>query len=246
MNAKKLFFYVCSSLIFALPLSAQAVIIDGTFKAKVAGAEPEEGLWGDIMGETITGTFSYDTALFEIRSLAEPNEARYFNYSNTFVNMTFNIAGNSFDISRDYTDTLTADSQTDMVIVQDSDPRVPGGDYDYFMLLDSVYLGDVGSDYVQTTGDIYIFDWIADFTKGTDLEQQFNWVSPSEDTPGGYGNFSYHYNFDGNSLYAFVNMHITEVTASVRESSVPEPASFWLLITALFGFALRFRQHQIF
>ncbi len=246
MNAKKFFFYACSSLIFALPISAHAVIIDGTFKAKVADISgSHEGLWGDIRGETITGAFSYDTALYETSVVAEPQEVRYFNYSNTFVNMTFNIAGHSFDISHDYTDTLAPDSQSDFVVVQDSDPAVPENNYDFFLLLDSLNLGNVGSDYVQTTGVFYIFDGIADFINGTGLEQQFSWVSPSEETPGGYGDFIHNYTLNGEFVYAYVHMHITEVTASVRQSSVPEPTSILLLGAALFGFVLRFRKHQL-
>lgn len=234
MKAKHVFFYICTGLMCTLPFNAQAVIIDGTFQAKVVGAEPVEGLWGDIRGTTVTGTYSYNTALFETKNVLRPNEVMYVNNSNTFLNISFTIAGHTFDVSHDYTDRLAQDEQTDIVKVQDANP----GDNDHFWILDSVYLGDHSSGYVQTTADISLFDRTVDFISGVGLEQQFTWAASSEDEAGGHGNFSYVKELDGEYIYAFVHTQITGFTASVRQSSVPEPGSLVLLMTALLGVAL--------
>lgn len=237
MNAKNIFACACAS--FLLSLGAQAAIIDGTFKAKVAGAEPVAGLWGDIAGETISGTFSYDTAMVEKSLFIEPNEVRYFNHSNAFVNMSFNIAGKTFDISRDHASILPPGSLTDFVLVQDAALNPSDDAYDYFGLLDAVEYRGEGFDYIQLFGQLYIVEPVANIINTTALEQQFEWISDGSEGQSGFGSFGYNYNYDGVSVFGYLHLEISEVTASLRKSSVPEPSALLLLSIALLGVALR-------
>ncbi len=242
MNVKTLFFYTCSALMFALPLNSQAAIIDGTFKATVTYGEPVEGLWGDLVGNTVTGTFSYNTALFDNSFSVGPNEARYFSGNNSFVNMTFHIAGQTFDISHDYTDILDPVLHTNMVIIKDRYSTQPENNLDYFAILDSAERGNPTSDYSHNYGQLYFFDPIADFINGTSLEQEFSWVGQGTDEQTGYGGFQYNQARDGVTVFGYLGLSINEVSASIRKSSVPEPTPLLLLSTALLAFVLRFRK----
>lgn len=240
MNAKKLFFSACSSLLLALPPSAQAVIVDGTFKATVIAAEATENLWSNINGDTISGTFSYRTDAFE-SSTTNGSQTKYFNNRNNFVYLTFNIAGHFFDISRDYAQSLEPESLTDVVELRDGDAGDAVNEHDYFHLLDIVYLGAENSGYARTTGEIYFFDNIANVINGTGLEQEFKWISAGTDDSGGYGTFHYNRGLNESYAAAYVSLNITEVTASIRRA-VPEPAPLLLLSTALLGIAVRSRK----
>ncbi|PUA26696.1 MAG: hypothetical protein B0W54_23450 [Cellvibrio sp. 79] len=242
MNVKTLFFYTCSALMLTLPLTSQAAIIDGTFKATVASGEPVEGLWGDLVGSTVTGTFSYDTALFDNGFSVGPNEARYFSGNNSFVSMTFHIAGQTFDVSHDYTDILDPMLHTNMVIIKDRYSSQPENNLDYFAILDSAGLGDPTSNYSHNYGQLYFFDSIADFINGTSLEQEFSWVGQGTDEQTGYGSFQYNQTRDGVTLFGYLGLSINEVSASIRKSSVPEPAPLLLFSTALLALVLRFRK----
>ncbi len=238
MNAKKLCLLALSSLMFSLPFASQAAIIDGTFKAKVTSGDPQPGLWGDILGETVTGTFFYDSDLkFALSSGS--NEVRYIrNDANAFVNMTINIAGNTFDISHDYTDRLGIERASDFVIVKDAFPSV-AEDSDYFMVLDALMLGDFGAEYLESTLYFYLWEAGLDTVKTLDVEQAFHWVSGGNDASGGFGSFYYNYNIDGVSRFSFVTMDLEEVIASLRTSSVPEPSPWVLLGTTFLGVVLR-------
>ncbi|PUA29111.1 MAG: hypothetical protein B0W54_00420 [Cellvibrio sp. 79] len=242
MNAKKLFFSACSGLMLALPLSAQAVIVDGTFKATVIGSEATENLWGDIYGDTISGTFSYKTDTFDSSLADNESHTRYFNGRNNFVYLTFNIAGQIFDISRDYAQSLELETSTDVVELRDGNFGTPGNKHDYFHLLDIVYLGSENTGYVHTMGEIHFFDNVANVINGTGLEQEFKWVSTGTNDSGGYGTFQYTRGVNASYAAAYVSLDITEVTASIRRA-VPEPAPLLLLGTTLLGFAVRSRKN---
>ena len=240
MNTRKLFLSACSGLLLIFPLSALAVIVDGTFKATVTGSEATANLWGDIYGDTISGTFSYKTDTFE-SSLTDGNHTKYFNGHNNFVYLTFNIAGQIFDISRDYAQSLEPESLTDVVELRDGNFGAPGNKHDYFHLLDIVYLGSENAGYARTMGEIHFFDNIANVINGTGLEQEFKWVSTGTDDSGGYGTFHYNRGLNASYAAAYVSLDITEVTASKRRA-VPEPAPLLLFGTALLGFTLRSRK----
>lgn len=168
MNVKKLYLLALSSLMFCLSLCSQAAIIEGTFKATVVAGDPQPGLWDDIVGETVTGSFSYNSDLKYIHS-SDANEIRYIrNDANAFVNMTFNIAGNTFDISNDYTDRLNVTDQSDYVIVRDAFPSV-ADDSDYFMVLDHLMLGDYSGEYVESTLYFYLWDTVTDVVQTLDV-----------------------------------------------------------------------------
>lgn len=243
MNAKKVCLLALSSLMLSLPFYSQAAIIEGTFKATVAAGDPQPGLWGDIVGETVTGTFSYDSDLKYVLS-SDANETRYIrNDANAFVNMTFNIAGNTFDISNDHTDRLGVTGQSDYVIVKDAFPSV-ADDSDYFMVLDHLMLGDYTDEYVESTLYFYFWDTVTDVVQTLDIEQTFHWIASGDDSAGGYAAFSYNTNINNTSIFSYIFMNLDEVSVSVREASVPEPAPLLLLATALLGLMLR-RKMQV-
>jgi len=243
MNTKKRFLSACSGLLLALPFNAQATIVDGTFKAKVIASEATENLWGDINGDTVSGTFSYKTDTVE-SSTTNGNQARYFNEHNNFVYLTFTIAGQFFDISRDYAQALELETSTDVVELRDGESGLAGNDHDYFHLLDIVYLGAENTGYARTTGEIHFFDNIANVINGTGLEQEFKWLSAGTDDSGGYGTFHYNRGLNESYAAAYVSLDITEVTASIRKA-VPEPAPLLLLGTALLGIAVCSRKNLL-
>lgn len=109
------------------------------------------------------------------------------------------------------------------------------------MVLDSLMLGDFGADYLESTMYFYFWEHSVDVIKTLGIEQAFHWVSGGTETSGGFGAFYYNYNLGGNSIFSFVTMDLEEVTASVRKSSVPEPAPWLLMGTAFFGLILRNR-----
>ncbi len=247
MKLNIIFKWLIFSSLYAATLS-QAAVMEGSFNGFVTDVQerhPEESnfrYWnGDITGQSISGTFWYDTTA-PTNTLAgtSTDTAFYMAEQINWLGIIFNIDGETFDVSNLNPQGLPPYYVEDNVIIRHTDPIITE-DESFFRLYDSIER-DVGyGGGASLQGEITLGNSISTILNGISLEQEFDWVSQgSTDT----SEAVFTYRNSVGSLYAntWVTMSLSDVHIKIRdEVSVPEPSSLGLLTLSLLVLGWRIR-----
>ena len=258
MKTKYVFRSVLSIFIASLALSAQAVIIDGTFKGTVMNVSDngdnnnpyfQDFFSDNLIGQNLTGSFWYDT------DLAPPNAGVIGQWRSTgntnWLGVTFNVDGKTLNPSvlpEGYTLANSWEIQNIGEIGWGT--GVHDFTQEYFGVLD-----DVVSTRDSYTSDQYaaitFLDAIIPSLSGNSLIQDFTWRDDGkvyenwDDIP---GIASYHNTatFDGEDIEAGLIARLSEVTVKPRnQANVPEPSSILLFSMGLIALIVRRRKLNI-
>lgn len=253
MKPKNLLRRLCIFLAAMAPAVTHAIVIEGNFKGVVTAAQDasdsdsdsnHRNIWNsDIVGETVSGSFWYDTirAPGNTANPNTPNEAIYFSRSN-WVGVTFHIGGETFDISYGNSANLPGMDVVDVVIMSDHTLAQNGDDSEGIGISDQTTFGDEANEYEALTGFLSFYEPVVNVLNGIGLEQQFHWIKLEDSLSMGNGFFETRSFYNGQYGYGMAEMNISEIYAKVRDvTAVPEPSTLLLFGLAFVVFSLRGR-----
>ncbi|MES2823546.1 MAG: PEP-CTERM sorting domain-containing protein [Pseudomonadota bacterium] len=239
--------WLIATSFYAATLS-QAAIMEGSFNGFVTDVQerhPDDSnfrFWnGDITGQSISGTFWYDTtAPKNILAGESTNTAIYTAEQINWLGIIFNIDGKTFDVSNLNPQGLPPYYVEDKVIISDTDP-IFTDEETLFTLYDSIErdMGFGGGESLQ--GKITLGNSISTILNGISLEQEFDWVNQGP-TDFGESVFTYRTSVDGLYANTWVTMSLSDVQIKIQDKvSVPEPSSLGLLTLSLLVLGWRLR-----
>lgn len=255
MNINHAMKNVLLCLPFAVPLSAQAIIIDGTFKGKVLSVSDNgdnnnpyyvDFFSSNLEGTDFSGSFWYDTDLAPA-NMGTTGQWRYSENTDWF-GVTFFVDGKTLN-PEDIPDGSTQASTLELHTI--SDPMGYTGIRDFttehFGLREFVAATKEGYISEQSAG-ISFLDSIIPSLDGNSLLQDFTWYDTGEtyenwdDIPGLALYFNY--NSDPDQLInAGLAARLSEITVKPRQLNAPEPSSLVLWLLCGIGLILRYRKH---
>jgi hypothetical protein len=243
------------SLLMALPLSAQAIIIDGTFKGKIFHTNEYGGnnnpdyvnfSNSSLIGSDFSGSFWYDIDLAPT-NWGTTGQSRSSEYTNWFE-LTFYVDGKTLSADNP-PNGLTVFATSELHIIAEPTAYTGLRNYaeEHFGLSELTAANGGSFIHHQSTG-ISFLDSIIPSLSGNGLIQNFTWYDAGggnswEDIPG-----LAHYAFrdddlDNNTLrYASFSGRISEITVKPRQIVVTEPSDLLLLGLGVFTILIRRRK----
>ncbi len=227
--------------------SVQATIIEGSFKGTIIlssdngdGVPPSpyfDNLWSDdIIGQTMTGSFRYNTELMPANTAATGQER--WSQTNSWLEIAFNVDGKTFTISNIPADfTLTHSYEFLNIANVDSTTAIRDFTHEYFGLWEETLAIKDGLR-LHTYGGISLLDSIVPLLNGISLEQQFTWLDSGgdydivDDIPG-LAILWVDNKLSEKSQEGAVVARLTEVKAAIKTTELPEPSSLALIIFSL-------------
>jgi hypothetical protein len=212
--SRKLITFGVGALLLA-PVAAQATIIDGSFSATMTDGTDTTGIFNeapgsDLTGDTVTGTYSYNTTLFS--SSPSGTTDTYTGTGVGALTVTLTING----VSHTFTDSANSSIY-----------------YDSSSTSEATYVANassnVGGKTINDTFELDVIDPADPFVTTTSLNQSFS----TSDALTLDGNFTVS---DTNpALSAFGDFTINSLSQAPASTAVPEPASVALLAVGLAG-----------
>ena len=233
MTLKKYFVISFFVGILLVPQISSATIIDGYFKGVIYLDESDPAIWNsDPQANTVTGYFSYDTLLAPDERDGYPG-----NYSSTnhWLDLYFNIGGRKID--------GLVEPRNDIPLQRYEGVSIS----DYLAGTFSIGI-DVVSDYndlnfVESRIGLRI-EGIPELLDGNSLIQNFSWQR--EDTYPAIAELVELGVRNGVQYSTHQEMYITKFTVKQRHPvSVPEPSSFIIFFTGLFGLFINYRRARM-
>lgn len=243
----KLISIFSAALLSLTVTSVQATIIEGSFKGTIIlssdngdGVPPSpyfDNLWSDdIIGQTMTGSFRYNTEIMPANTAATGQER--WSETNSWLEIAFNVDGKTFAISNIPADfTLTHSYEFLNIANIDSTTPIRDFTHEYFGLWEETWAtkGDLR---LHTYGGISLLDSIVPLLNGISLEQQFTWLDSGgnydivDDIPG-LAILWVDNKLSEKSQEGAVVARLTEVKAAIKTTELPEPSSLALIIFSL-------------
>lgn len=250
MKPTLVFFTALISLTVA---SVQAAIIEGTFKGTVILSSDNgdtnapnpyfDNLWSEnIIGQTMTGSFRYNTELMPANTGVTGQER--ISATNSWLEILFNVDGKTFAISSIPPDFSMQHSYEALNIANiGSSTGIRDFTQEYFGLWDEMWAtnGDLKS---FTYGGISLLDSIVPLLNGINLEQQFTWIDTGvdyevvDDIPG-LAILWIDNKLSEKSQMGAVLARLNEVNAAVSPVEVPEPSIVILMTLSLLSLVSR-------
>ena len=251
-NHIKRIFLFCLPIV--LPLPAQAVIIDGTFKGKVLSVsdngDNNNPYYVDFFSENLegsgfTGSFWYDTELAPA-NMGSTGQWRYSENTDWF-GVTFYVDGKTLNADN-IPDGSTQASTLELHTISDPNGYTGIRDFttEHFGVREFVTATKEGYISEQSAG-ISFLEQIIPLLNGNSLIQNFTWYDTGEhydnwdDIPGLALYFNY--NSDPEQLInAGLAARLSEITVKPRQINVTEPSTLLLLILCGTGLLIRNRK----
>ena len=233
MTLKNYFLTSVLACTLFIPSISSATIIDGYFKGFVYLDQSDPSTWNsDPQASTVTGYFSYDTFLAPDERDGYPGA-----YSSTdhWLDLYFNIGGRKIDGLIEPRSDIAVERQESVSIT------------DYLGGTFSVGIYSVNEDdwdnYVQSYIGLDL-QGIPGFLNNGSLIQNFSWKR--EDTYPATAILLELGERNGVQYASHLEMYITRMTVKQRHPvSVPEPSSFIIFFTGLFGLFINYRRARM-
>lgn len=249
---------VLAAMMATTPVIAQAVVIEGSFSGSIYDSYDYNNVFGygtghdQGVGQTITGTFRYDTGLAPSDSNGNSQIGHYATHGNDaeWLRLTFNISGNDFNISSN--DILSRYDGYDLQQVYMRDDvynqdvfGIYERDYDQAFS----YSGGYTQEFYGTYGNAWVADSINDIIDGDGLIQSFEWLN---DNITAYGSAflswqeKEYVEGKGFTYYesAWMGVVLKEMTVIVNPTDVPDPQNMGLMGLGLIGMILLRRRQN--
>lgn len=238
--------FYCGSFVFScfISLSAQALIIEGTFTGDViyAGDCVNESatpvadctpLWANsVIGTSATGAFWYDTDLAPQDLSSLENMGYYFSYSNTWIKTEINIGNKNFVIS----DTLPSNDRFDVesiLLIDSFDSAPDGSEKQYVSITDKTSASFLNGNYLTKSLSVTLETWNQRIITGDSLVQEYDWVDDGDQLQGS-ARFNFKSRDDEKLQIGDAYIRFTDFSMRIKgDVVVPEPASFSLLLIAM-------------
>jgi hypothetical protein len=193
------------------PAAARATIIDGSFSGTMSGGTDTTGIFGvpaaDLTGDTITGTFVYNTSLFS-QSMAGPvNTATGTGLGALTVTITINSHSRTF-IDQTSSSIVLDDSASQINLSAANNPGVTKAE----------------------TFSLEADDIITPFIVSTALGQTFSTSDTFLNSTGAFAVAD-----QGPTAQANGQFTIASISTTTGRTATPEPASIALLLVGLGG-----------
>ncbi len=197
------------------PVAAQATMVDGSFSGTLSDGTDGTGVFGftpgtDLTGDTVTGTFVYNTNLFT--SAPSGSTDNYIGTGPGALTVTLTINGVSHTFTDSANSSLYLDSSGTSEVTYQSDASSVSG-----------------STTVNDTFLLDVFDPFTPLVASTSLDQSFSTSNPYSST----GSFTIN---DGDpTLQATGDFTLGTLSQAPLTTGVPEPASVTLLLAGVAG-----------
>lgn len=237
------------SVSLCVPAISHAVIVEGSFNGFVTNMVEGYGegstfkFWnGDIKGQSISGSFWYDTAAPKnTAGDTSPNSAIYVAEQINWLGIIFNIDGKTFDVSNLNPDGFPPYYTQDRAVIWHDDQGFSEDGVE-FELYDSIERDTGTGGTISLQGKISLGNAMSNIFSGISLEQEIDWVS-HDSSDDGVAEFIYHYSADGTYANTRVKMDLSDVHIRILdEVAVPESSSLGLLTIALLSIGWRIRK----
>lgn len=228
--------------------AAQAVVISGDFSVVIDSSYKQGIGYNYANGETLTGTFSYDTdaaqLVDECTTHSNASCWRDQGRNDSWVDINYSFMGNSYHVDLSQTTAVY-----DMVYVEND--RAHGGTRDFFQVLDQDYLNNNGY-YANDYAYFYVQDWLNEIVSDTNVEQSFSW-SDTDASCGNYLGYNQGYDgtcgrfyaqdYDSNGANMWTHGYMTSLNVNVANvAKVAEPGTLTLFGLGLIGLGLSRRR----
>lgn len=230
-------------------MGANAVVIQGSFTGNVidttdcssATSQPCTPLWnGSPQGTVASGSFSYDTALAPHDLSPSQDLGYYFSYTNTWLTMTLNIGGTTFDISDSAIPSKEPPGDVESVLISDNLAAIPVGfERQSFFMTDKTTATQENGDYIAKSLNVALETFDLPIIQGDSLIQEYKWVDNGNLLQGS-GSFDFKSASEGQIQDATAYIRFTDFSMKIKnETSVPEPSSISLVLFALLPLVMK-------
>lgn len=224
--------------------SCLAVIIEGNFKGEVITVQDHWNPFWDknILGEPITGSFSYDTE----KAAVVPSLGVGLVYGGIeWIDFTFNIAGRELGIAEIYPEGYTPKEYHWLEITNYTGTGGSNPSLESYSLYSRALVGEsvIAPTAYKRGASFHIHVLDDSFLNGESLLQQFNWNVATDPYFISHATFSVSSHLNGEMLLnSFVRMRISELQVTTKPAAnVSEPSGLGLSALILTMFLLRRR-----